>query len=344
MIIVLLREATDEQVRTVVNTVREWGFRAHVVRGSDRTMVSVTGDEAAIGLKPIGVLPGVESVMPVSKPFSLASKEFHPENTLIRLPPPRRGAPSTIIGGKRIVIVAGPCSVEGRDLMIETAIRLRKAGARILRAGAFKPRTSPYAFQGLGVEGLRILKECREAAGISVVTEVLDTRDAEMVAEIADVIQIGARNMQNFSLLKTVGRMGKPVLLKRGLACTVEDLLMSAEYILSQGNEQVILCERGIRTFEKATRNTLDLNAVPVIRSLSHLPIAVDPSHGTGYSSLVTPMALASVAAGADLLMVEVHPDPRKAVSDGAQTLNFAQFDGMLEGAGKVARAVGRIL
>lgn len=278
------------------------------------------------------------------KAYKLATIEAKTERSLVKIPVRTKGAEPVVFGGKEIVVVAGPCSVETQEIMLETAMAIKKAGAKIIRAGAFKPRSSPYAFQGLGVEGLRRLAKIREKTGLPFITEVMDTRDVELVSEVADVVQIGARNMQNFSLLKAVGRKGTPVLLKRGLANTIEEWLMSAEYILANGNPNVILCERGIRTFERATRNTLDLNAVPVAKKLTHLPVAVDPSHGTGHTYLVHPMALAAVACGADSIMVEVHPEPAKATSDGQQTQNFAQFAAMMKDIKAVAKAVGRTI
>ncbi len=342
MIIVLKKEATEEQVSHIVQSIHSWGLRTNISRGIERTVVGVIGDEALIATKPLDAFPGVDSVVQVQKPYKLASREFQKANTLIKLPAARPGDQPVVFGGSRVVVVAGPCSVETPEIMLEIARYMKAAGATVLRAGAFKPRTSPYAFQGLGVEGLRILSEIRAETGLPFVTEVMDTRDVEMVAEVADMIQIGARNTQNFSLLKAVGRVHKPVLLKRGISGTIEELLMSAEYILSQGNQQVVLCERGIRTYEKATRNTLDLNALPVLHKLSHLPVAADPSHGTGYADLVTPMARASVAAGADAIMVETHPEPAKATSDGAQTINAVQFAGMMDELRAIARAMGR--
>lgn len=344
MIIVLKQEATDAQVAHIVDQVKAWGLRTSVIRGTERSVIAIIGDESTLANRPLDILPGVDSVMQVQKPYKLASRESHPGQSLITLPPPRSGDLPVIFGGPSVVVVAGPCSVETPELMLEIARYMKASGATVLRAGAFKPRTSPYAFQGLGVEGLRILSEIRTETGLPFVTEVMDTRDVEMVAEVADMIQIGARNTQNFSLLKAVGRTRKPVLLKRGISGTIEELLMSAEYILSQGNEQVVLCERGIRTYEKATRNTLDLNAIPVVKKLSHLPIAADPSHGTGIADLVIPMARASVAAGADAIMVETHPEPAKATSDGAQTLNAKQFERMMVELRAVAQAIGRDL
>lgn len=342
MIVVLKRDATAEQIEHIEKSIREWGLRPHLSRGTERSVIGIIGDESLLANKPLDVFPGVDSVMRIQKPYKLASREFHQAPTEIRIPSIKKGVAPVVIGGKRIVIVAGPCSVETPEIMLETARFIQAAGAQMLRAGAFKPRTSPYAFQGLGVEGLKILSAVRAETGLPYITEVMDTRDVEMVAEVADVIQIGARNTQNYSLLKAVGRARKPVLLKRGISGTIEELLMSAEYILSQGCEHVILCERGIRTYEKATRNTLDLNAVPVLKKLSHLPVAVDPSHGTGVADLVLPMALAGVACGADLLLVETHPNPQQAVSDGAQTINEAQFRKMVDGVRGVAAVVGR--
>lgn len=277
-----------------------------------------------------------------SKPYKLASLETRSEPTLVTIPPCGRGGKKVVFGGPGVVVVAGPCSVESTEIMELTAAAIKKAGGRIIRAGAFKPRTSPYAFQGLGAQGLRRLAQLREKTGLPFITEVMDTRDVEMVAEVADVVQIGTRNMQNFSLLKAVGRTHTPVLLKRGLANTIEEWLMSAEYIMANGNPNVILCERGIRTYERATRNTLDLNAVPVLKTLTHLPVAVDPSHGTGYTHLVRPMARAAVACGADVIMVEIHPEPAKAISDGQQTQDFAEFAKMMTELKAVARAIGR--
>jgi 3-deoxy-7-phosphoheptulonate synthase len=342
MIIVLKKEASEGQIAHIVETVHGWGLHTSLIRGTERSVLAVIGDEASVASRPFDLLPGVDSVMRVQKPYKLASREYQHGNTLITIPAVRPGDEPVVFGGTRVVVVAGPCSVETPDIMLEIARYMKASGATMLRAGAFKPRTSPYAFQGLGVEGLRILSEIRAETGLPFVTEVMDTRDVEMVAEVADMIQIGARNTQNFSLLKSVGRTRKPVLLKRGISGTIEELLMSAEYILSQGNSQVVLCERGIRTYEKATRNTLDLNAIPVIKKLSHLPIAADPSHGTGYSDLVLPMARASVAAGADALMVETHPEPTKATSDGAQTIDARHFALMMREVRAVAQAIGR--
>lgn len=342
MIIVLKPDATAEQIAHIEQRIREWGLRPHTSTGTERSVIGVIGDESVLANKPLDVFPGVESVMRIQKPYKLASREYRPKPTQISIPWGRPGGEPVVIGGDQVIVVGGPCSVERPEVMLATAQYLLASGARMLRAGAFKPRTSPYAFQGLGVEGLRILADIRAETGLPFVTEVMDTRDVEMVAEMADVVQIGARNTQNFSLLKAVGRTRRPVLLKRGISGTLEELLMSAEYILSQGNDQVILCERGIRTFEKATRNTLDLNAVPVLKKLTHLPVAVDPSHGIGIAEFVAPMALAGVACGADLLLVETHPEPQKATSDGAQTLDAAAFQRMMDGVRRIAAAVGR--
>lgn len=342
MIIVLKSDATAEQIEHIEKNIREWGLRPHVSKGAERSVIGVIGEESLLANKPFDLFPGVESVMRIQKPYKLVSREFQSKPTKIKIPWGKPGVDPVEIGGKRVVVVAGPCSVEKPEIMLETARYVVAAGGRMIRAGAFKPRTSPYAFQGLGVEGLKILAQVREETGIPFITEVMDTRDVEMVAEVTDVLQIGARNMQNYSLLKAVGRTKTPVLLKRGIAGTIEELLMSAEYIMSQGNEKVILCERGIRTYERATRNTLDLNAVPVLHKLTHLPIAVDPSHGTGAADLVLPMALAGIACGGDVLLVETHPTPQKAVSDGAQTIDEAQFKAMMDGVRGIAAVLGR--
>ena len=342
MIIILKREATEQQIQHIVESIREWGLTPNLSRGIERSIIGVIGDERTIRSKPLEVFPGVDSVMSVLKPYKLASAEFHADRTRITLPAVKEGEKPVVIGGSDVVVVAGPCSVETRDMLFEQAAFIKKAGAKILRAGAFKPRTSPYAFQGLGVEGLRYLAEVRAEVGMPIITEVMDTRDVEMVAEVADILQIGARNTQNFNLLRVVGRCNKPVLIKRGISGTIEELLMSAEYVLSEGNSQVILCERGIRTFERATRNTLDISAVPVIQRESHLPIMVDPSHGTGQWDLVAPMAKAAVAAGADGVMVEVHPNPEEALSDGGQALLPKTFTAMMKDLAQIAKAIGR--
>lgn len=343
MIIVLKQDATDAQIQHIVEKIKEWGLTPNLSRGAERTIIGVIGDESILRVKPVDVFPGVDYTMNVLKPYKLANAAFHPERTVIELPS-LKGQPPVQIGGKHLVIMAGPCAVEGRESLLEVAQCVKEAGASVLRAGAFKPRTSPYAFQGMGVKGLAILAEARELLGMHIVTEVMDTRDVEMVAEMCDVIQIGARNMQNFNLLKAVGRCDKPVMIKRGLSSTIQELLMSAEYVMSQGNHRVILCERGIRTFEPMTRNTLDLSAVPVLNRESHLPVIVDPSHGTGHWDLVKPMACASIAAGADGVIVEVHPRPEEAFSDGSQSLLPKTFCSMMKQLRAIAGAVGKTI
>lgn len=344
MIIVLKKDVTEAQIRHIMETIRSWNLTPNLSRGTERSIIGVIGDERTIRGRPLEAFPGVDHVMAVLKPYKLASAEFRAERTVVKLSPVRAGESPVEIGGKTVVVVAGPCSVENREMLFELAAELKKQGAKLLRAGAFKPRTSPYAFQGLGVEGLRYLAEVRREVGIPIVTEVMDPRDVEMVGEVADVLQIGARNTQNFNLLRAVGRAKRPVLLKRGISGTIEELLMSAEYILNEGNPNVILCERGIRTFERTTRNTLDLSAVPVLHLESHLPVVVDPSHGVGRWDLVHPMALAALAAGADGVMVEVHPNPEEALSDGAQALLPEKFGRLMNQLRAVASAVGRTI
>ncbi len=344
MIVVMKNGAGAEQVQAVADTVTEWGLKPHVSQGEERTVIGLIGDESKVNGPALEMMAGVEKVMPVLKPYKRASAEFHAERTVVRIPPARHGDRGLTIGGPGVVVMAGPCSVETREMVLSLSAFLKGAGAHLLRGGAFKPRTSPYAFQGLGVEGLRYLAEERSVVGLPIITEVMDTRDVEMVAEFADIIQVGARNMQNFNLLKVLGRCNRPVMLKRGLANTLEELLMSAEYVINAGNDEVILCERGIRTFETFTRNTLDLSAVPVLKRESHLPVVVDPSHGTGHWDLVAPMAKAAVAAGADGLLLEVHPDPSHAVSDGPQSLTPKRFKALMGELELVARAVGRNL
>jgi 3-deoxy-7-phosphoheptulonate synthase len=322
MLVVMSVTATEEQVQEVRRHIEADGLTPHESRGEQRVVIGVVGD---VGLRKeqimshLAVLPGVESVTPISKPFKLTSRDFHPLDTVIEVG-------GTHIGGGTLTIMAGPCSVESRDQLLRTADAVAAAGATILRGGAFKPRTSPYSFQGLGMDGLRFLVEARERTGLPIVTEVMEPSQVEVVALHADILQVGARNMQNYSLLMAVGRSARPVMLKRGLSATIEEWLMAAEYIVSSGNPNVILCERGIRTFETYTRNTLDLAAVPLLHRLTHLPVIVDPSHATGKRWLVAPMALAAVAAGADGIMVEVHPDPDDALSDGEQSLTLDQF------------------
>lgn len=336
MIIVLKPEATEAQVDHIINKVKDLGLIPHVSKGSARTIIGVIGPEDVLRVTPLEVFPGVENVIPVLSPFKLVSREFKKENSVIDL------GKGVTIGGKETVIMAGPCTIENIDSLFEIAAAVKKAGASVLRGGAFKPRTSPYSFQGLGKAGLQMLREVGEKLGLVTVSEVMDPRDVGLVADFADILQIGCRNMQNFNLLKEVGAAKKPVLLKRGMASTVKDMLMSAEYILSAGNFSVILCERGIRTFEDSTRNTLDISAVPVVKQLSHLPIIIDPSHAAGKWGLVPALAKAGIAAGADGLIIEVHSHPEEAVSDGAQSLIPANFFNLMTELKNIAGAVGR--
>ncbi len=336
MIIVLRPDATKRQIDHIIDRVEKLGLKPMVSRGTERTIIGVIGPEDILRVTPLEVFPGIEKVMPVLAPYKLVSREFKRNDSLINL---GRGVK---IGGKRIVVMAGPCAVEKLGLLIKIAKEAKKAGASVLRGGAFKPRSSPYSFQGLGEEGLKYLQEAGEETGLVTVTEVMDTRDVGLVARYADVLQIGARNMQNFNLLKEVGQTKKPVVLKRGLSSTIKELLMSAEYILASGNFNVILCERGIRTFEDATRNTLDISAVAVAKQLSHLPIIVDPSHAAGKWGLVSALAKAAVAGGADGLLVEVHTRPEDALSDGAQSLLPDNFSAMMSELRRVAKAVER--
>ncbi|MCI0370536.1 MAG: 3-deoxy-7-phosphoheptulonate synthase [candidate division NC10 bacterium] len=337
MVIVMRSGASLQEIEQVAQKITAYGLTPHVSRGVERTIIGAIGDERILREVALEALPGVEKVLPILKPFKLASRDFKAESSVI----PVNGVE---VGGERLAVIAGPCSVEGREMILEVARTVKAAGARLLRGGAFKPRTSPYTFQGLGEEALRYLAEAREATGLPIVTELMDPRDAPLVLKYADLIQIGARNMQNFRLLKEVGSHRKPVLLKRGMSSSIKELLMSAEYILSEGNYNVILCERGIRTFEDFTRNTLDLSAVPALKSLTHLPVLVDPSHGTGKWDLVPPMALAAVAAGADGLMVEVHPKPQDALSDGPQALVPKRFERLMADLTALAPVVGRAL
>jgi len=335
MVIVMKHHATREEIQDVMAHIESMGFKAHPVYGEERTIIGVIGDERPVEPEVFDLLPGVERTMRVLKPYKLASRDFHPDDSIVKIN-------GISVGGEQVVVMAGPCSVETREQMMETAAAVKAAGAHILRGGAFKPRTSPYAFQGLGLKGLELLKEARDAFNLPVVTEVMSPNDVILVAQYADVLQIGARNMQNFALLHAVGETQKPVLLKRGLMSTIEELLMAAEYILSHGNQRVMLCERGIRTFETATRNTFDINAIPALKALTHLPVIADPSHGTGKWEYVTPIARAAVAAGADGLIIEVHPDPASALSDGAQSLKPEKFASMLQEVRRVAEAVNR--
>ena len=335
MIIVMRRQATPEQVRRVEARVRELGYQPHLSEGKERTIIGVIGDERPLNESVFGLLDGVEQIVRVLKPYKLASRDFHPHNTRV----PINGH---TVGDRRVIVIAGPCAVESREQLLATARAVRDAGAHMLRAGAFKPRTSPYSFQGLGAEVLEYLAEARAETGLAIVTEVMSPDQVPAVAACADILQVGTRNMQNYNLLHTLGEAGKPVLLKRGMMSTMEELLMSAEYILSHGNQRVMLCERGIRTFETYTRNTLDLSAVPVLKQLTHLPVLIDPSHATGHWEYVVPLARAAVAAGADGLLIEVHPHPEAALSDGAQSLRPERFAEMMAQVRVVARAVGR--
>jgi len=338
MIVVMEPGATPEQIADVVTFVEHHGLHAHLSPGEDRTVIGVIGHEISEDLRAgFQNLTGVEDVVRITRPYKLSGRQFRQQDTEIPVG-------EVVIGGPELVVMAGPCAVENQAMLMETAQAVRASGASILRGGAFKPRTSPYTFQGLGLEGLRILEQARLATGLPVVTEVMTPGDVETVAGSADILQIGARNMQNFNLLAAVGETRVPVLLKRGASSTLEEWLLSAEYILSRGNYAVMLCERGIRTFETATRNTLDLSCVPLLKEWSHLPVVVDPSHGTGRSQLVTPMALAAVAAGADALIIEVHPHPQEAWSDGPQSLAFPAFEALMRQVATVAEVVGRPL
>jgi 3-deoxy-7-phosphoheptulonate synthase len=341
MIIITRPNVTDAEIDHIRERIEAAGMRTHLSRGEQRTIIGCIGDESLLAEVPLRSLPGVESVTPVLKPYKLASREFAAERTIVRVGG-REG--QAAFGGNALTIVAGPCSVESRDMLIDTARTVAKSGATMLRGGAYKPRTSPYAFQGLGVEALRLLAEVRAETGLPVVTEVMDTRQVDLVAEHADMLQVGARNMQNFALLAELGRVRRPVLLKRGLSATIKELLMAAEYIMANGNHDVVLCERGIRTYETATRNTLDIAAIPVLKRESHLPVIVDPSHAGGDAALVAPLAFAAIAAGADGLIVEVHPDPEHALSDGDQSLAPAAFAQMMRSLGAFAAAAGRRL
>jgi 3-deoxy-7-phosphoheptulonate synthase len=337
MIVVMKRGATRAEIVNVTARIEQLGCRVQVSEGDERTIIGIIGNGRPLDPAQIERLAGVERTAPVLRPFKLVSRDFHPQDTVV----PINGLS---VGAKKLVVMAGPCAVEGRDQMLEVAGRVRSAGAQMLRGGAFKPRTSPYSFQGLGRDGLRFLAEAREETGLAVTTEVMTPEQVPLVATYADVLQIGARNMQNYALLNAVGEAQRPVLLKRGLMSTIEELLMSAEYILSHGNNRVILCERGIRTFETLTRNTLDINAVPLLKSLSHLPVVVDPSHATGRWDLVAAVSKAAVAAGADGLLIEVHPDPENALSDGGQSLTPETFEKLMVELRAVAQAVGREL
>jgi len=337
MIVIMKPQATRAEIDGVARRIEELGFGPHLIVGAERTIVGVVG-KTYPELRPmLETLPGVDEVVPISKPYKLASRDFNPPDTIINV----RGIR---IGGGEFVVMAGPCSVESEEQLMATARAVKAAGAHILRGGAFKPRTSPYQFRGLGEEGLKLLKAASQETGMPVITEVLSERDVDLVAQYADILQIGARNMQNFALLEEVGRAQKPVLLKRGLSGQIQEWLLCAEYILSAGNKQVMLCERGIRTFETATRNTMDISAIPLVKRLSHLPVIADPSHGTGKWYLVDPLAKASAAAGADGLLIEVHPNPDHALSDGPQSLTFESFQKLMDGLRRVGAALDRPL
>jgi len=337
MIITMQPGASKEQVQDVIAAIEGQGLSTHVIVGVEQTVIGAVGESHAVNKEVFEVIPGVASVVRISQPYKLASRQFHPQDSVFPLD-------GFSVGGEEIALIAGPCSVESRAQLLETAQAVREAGANALRGGVFKPRTSPYVFQGLGEEGLEYLAEARELTGMPVVAEVMSIAQIEVMVKYVDVLQIGARNMQNFSLLRAVGEVRKPVLLKRGISATIEELLMASEYILSGGNPRVMLCERGIRTFETATRNTTDINAVPVLKSLTHLPVILDPSHSTGQAAYVASVAKAAVAAGADGLIVEVHSDPAHALSDGAQSLTPEQFARLVKQVDAVAQAVGRKL
>jgi 3-deoxy-7-phosphoheptulonate synthase len=325
MIIAMKSDATEEQINEVCESIRRYGYKPHVIRGEERVVIGAVGHgDNKDHLQNLRSVPGVADVVPILQPYKIVSRELKPQKTVVRVG-------DLEVGGAQFIVMAGPCSVETRDQLLETADAVKKAGAQFLRGGAYKPRTSPYDFQGLEVEGLKLLAEARERTGLKIVTEVVTTEDTDVVAEYADVLQVGARNMQNFALLKRLGQVKRPVLLKRGMSSTIKELLLSAEYIASHGNDQIMLCERGIRTFETATRNTLDLAAVPLLNELSHLPVIVDPSHATGRRSLVQPAAKAAMVIGADGLIIEVHPRPQEAWSDGPQSLTPAMFTELME-------------
>ena len=336
MLIVMRHGAAEEDIRRVAATIEEMGYQARPMPGKQRTTVGLVGNDGRVDGSRLAALPGVQEIIHVTKPYKQVSREWKAETTVIRLPG------GLAVGGDEVVVMAGPCSVESEQQILAAARAVREAGATVLRAGAYKPRSSPYSFQGLGRAGLKLLARAREETGLLIVTEAMDGEELDFVAETADIIQLGARNMQNYSLLKRAGRAGKPILLKRGLSATIQELLLSAEYILAEGNPNVILCERGVRGFDPATRNIFDLSAIAVVHGLSHLPIIADPSHGTGHRDMVIPMARAAVAAGADGLLIEVHPSPDRALSDGAQSLYPEQFDRMMKETRLIAEAIGR--
>ncbi len=337
MIVVMKKDCTETEVSNICRRLEDAGLKGHLSQGVERTVIGVVGVATAVPdlRDTLELLPGVQEVVPITKPYKLSSREFQPENTVIKVN-------DVAIGGNQVVVMAGPCAVETAEQVISTARAVKEAGASIMRGGAFKPSTSPYQFRGLGEEGLKLLAEAKQETGLPLVTEVLTPGDVELVVRYADILQVGARNMQNFILLDEVGKANKPVMLKRGMSATIQEWLLAVEYILAQGNRQVMLCERGIRTFETLTRNTMDISAIPVISKLSHLPIIADPSHGTGSRDLVRPMSLAAVAAGANGLIIEVHPSPETALKDGAQSLTFKQFEELMTDLAPVAAAVGR--
>jgi 3-deoxy-7-phosphoheptulonate synthase len=337
MIIVMSTGATEQETEAVIEKVHSFGLRTHPIYGVQKTVIGIVGDDKTRVVENMQGMPGIEDIIPILQPYKFAGREAHPDNTVIEVG-------GSTVGGSAIAVIAGPCAVESEESLLRIARRVKKAGAQILRGGAFKPRTSPYSFQGLGEEGLKYLAEAREETGLPIITEITDPRNIDLVCSYADILQVGARNMQNFVLLTEVGKSGHPTMLKRGPSSTVKDLLLAAEYVIIEGNREVILCERGISTFESYTRNTLDLSAVPVIKHLSHLPVIVDPAHATGRNHLIEPMSLAAVAAGADGIMVEVHDNPDAALCDGPQALTLEQFDAMMDKLRSIAPIVGREL
>jgi 3-deoxy-7-phosphoheptulonate synthase len=335
MMVIMRSDATDEQIKHVIEKIEGVGAIAHPSYGKYKTVIGAIGDRVEISNIPFKAMPGVEDIVPISKPYKLVSRDFKEEDTEIKFD-------NCVVGGNNFTVIAGPCSIESQEQVSLTAKSVKDAGAMMMRGGAFKPRTSPYSFQGLREEGLKMLVKCREETGLPVVTEVLDPRDIDVVAENADVLQIGARNMQNFLLLTEAGKTGRPVLLKKGFGCTIEELLMAAEYIVKTGNEKVILCERGIRTFETATRNTLDISSIPLLKQLSHLPVIVDPSHATGRRELIEPLSMAAIAAGAHGVMIEVHPTPESALCDGPQSITINKFEDIMKNIIPLAKYMGR--
>lgn len=337
MMIIMKDGATEQEIQEVVDMIHAAGGEDHLSRGEFKTVIGAIGDRERISQVPFEALPSVEKVIPIMKPYKLVNRQFKPEGTVVELGEAR-------IGSDQFVMIAGPCAIESEDQLIQAAREAKRLGVKVLRGGAFKPRTSPYSFQGLGEEGLKLLAAARDETGLPVVSEIMDPRHVEMVAEYVDMLQIGARNMQNFLLLKEIGQQCKPVLLKRGLSNTIEELMMAAEYIVREGNKNVVLCERGIRTFETATRNTLDLSAIPVVKNMSHLPIIVDPSHATGNVKIIPSLAMAALAVGADGVMVEMHPNPKAALCDGEQSLDFDMFGDLMAGLNSLAPSMGRVM